>query len=187
MISSFKKQRLETSIHPQLHKISRITDSYGITKYPGRTFKNNEVALEQYWICENFEFSEPYFYKQATTVTCDENRHKTYIVPVGQCDLHTSKDEHNFLDMNSNALTCLGKSNKKEERVTDGPTIKYSQGIQNSCIISSLASALYYMEDELASEYIIGSKQQSLAFIHSKRRTQFCRDTLMGKYIEKKN
>ena len=27
-----KKQRLETSIHPQIHKISRITDSYGITK-----------------------------------------------------------------------------------------------------------------------------------------------------------
>ena len=53
--------------------------------------------------------------------------------------------------MHSNTLTCLGKSNKKKERVTDGPTIKYSQGIQNSCIISSLASALYYMGEELAS------------------------------------
>ena len=52
----------------------------------------------------------------------------------------------------------------------DGPTIKYSQGIQNSCIISSLASALYYMVDELESEYIIRRKQQSLAFIHSKGR-----------------
>ena len=27
MKKSFKKQRLETSIHPQIHKISRITDS----------------------------------------------------------------------------------------------------------------------------------------------------------------
>ena len=53
--------------------------------------------------------------------------------------------------MHSNELTCLGEYNNKEERVTDGPTIKYSQGIQNSCIISSLASVFYYMGDELAS------------------------------------
>ena len=45
MKKSFKNQRLETSIHPQIHKISRITDSYGITKSLGRTFKNNEVTL----------------------------------------------------------------------------------------------------------------------------------------------
>ena len=48
-----------------------------------------------------------------TTVTCDETKHKTYIVPVGRCALHTSQDEPNFLDMHSNALTCLGESNKK--------------------------------------------------------------------------
>ena len=136
---------------------------------------------------ENFEFSEPDFYKQLTTLTCDETRHKTYILPVGRCALYTSKYEPNFMDMHSNALTCLGKSNKKKERVPDGPTIKYSQAIQNSFIISSLASALYYMGDELASEYIIRRKQQFLAFIHSKGRMQFCRDTLMGKYRRKKN
>ena len=88
--------------------------------------------------------------------------------------------------MHSNELTCIGQSNKKEERVPDGPTIKYSQGIENSCIISSLASALYYMGDELASEYIIRRKQQSLDFIHSKGRMQFCRDTLTGQCIMKK-
>ena len=70
-----------------------------------------------------------------TTVTYDETSHKTYIVPVGQCSLHTSQDEHNFLDMHSNALTCLGESNKKKGCVPDVPTIKYSQGIQNPCII----------------------------------------------------
>ena len=86
-----------------------------------------------------------------TKTRCDETQHKTYNVPVGRCSLNTSQDEHNFLDMHSNALTCLGESNKKKERVPDGPTIKYSQGIQNPCIISSLASALYYMGDELAS------------------------------------
>ena len=89
--------------------------------------------------------------------------------------------------MHSNAFTSLGKSNKKKERVTDEPTIKCSQGIQNSFIISSLASALYYMVDELASEYIIRRKQLSLNFIHDKGRMQFCHDTLMGQYREKKN
>ena len=57
--------------------------------------------------------------------------------------------------MHSNALSCLDKYNKKKERVPDGLTIKYSQGIKNSCIMPSLASALYYMGDELASEYTL--------------------------------
>ena len=102
------------------------------------------------------------------TARCDETPHKTYTVTVGRCSLNTSQENHNYLDMHSNALTCLGKSNKKKEHVPDGPTIKYSQGIQNSCIISYLASALYYMGDEVASEYIIRRKQLSLAFIHGK-------------------
>ena len=114
MKKSLKKQRLETSIHPQIHKISGITDSNGKTKYLGKTFTNNEVALEQCWIREHFEFSEPDFYKQVTTVRYDETRHKTYNVPVGRCSLNNSQDEHNFLDMHSNALTCLGESNKKK-------------------------------------------------------------------------
>ena len=121
-----------------------------------------------------------------TTVTCDETEHKTYPVPVGRFALHNSQDEPNFVDMHHNALICIGESNKKEERVHDGPTIKYSQGIQNSCIISSLASALYYTEDELASEYIIRRKQQYLAFEHSNDIMQFFHDTLMGQYREKK-
>ena len=56
----------------------------------------------------------------------------------------------------------LSESNKKEEPVPDGHTSKYSQGIHNSYIISSLELALYYMGDELASEYIIRRKQQYL-------------------------
>ena len=65
------------------------------------------------------------------------------------------------------------------------PTIKYSQGIQNSCIISSLELALYYMGDVHASEYIIRRKQLSPEFIHDKGRMQFLRNTLMGINIEK--
>ena len=84
---------METNIHPQIHKISRITDIYGITKYLGRTFKNNEVALEQCWICEKIEFSEPDFYKQVTTERCDDTLHKTYNVPVGRCSLNISQEK----------------------------------------------------------------------------------------------
>ena len=105
---------METSIHPQIHRISRITDSYGKTKYPGWTFTNNGVALEQCWIREIFEFSEPDFYKQVTTVRCDETRHKTYNLPVGRCSLNNSQEKYTYLDMHYNAFTCIGKSNKKK-------------------------------------------------------------------------
>ena len=105
---------------------------------------------------------------------------------VGRCSINNSQEKYNYLDMYSNAFTCIGKSNKKKERVPDGPTIKYSQGIQNSCIISSLALELYYMGDELESEYIIRRKQLYLTFIHGKGRMKFCRDTLMGQQIEKR-
>ena len=60
--------------------------------------------------------------------------------------------------MHSKAFTSLGKYNKKKEQVPDVPTIKYLQDMQNSCIISSLALALYYMGDVHASEYIIRRK-----------------------------
>ena len=99
---------METSIHPQIQKISRITDSDGKPKYLVRKFTKNEVALEQCWIRENVEFSEPYFYKQVTTARFDETRHKTYTVPVGRYTLHTSVYEPKFLDMHHNALICLG-------------------------------------------------------------------------------
>ena len=68
----------------------------------------------------------------------------------------------------------------------DVPIIKYSQGMQNSCMISSLASSLYYMGDVHASEYIIRRKKLSLEFIHDKGQMQFLRNTLMGINIEKK-
>ena len=105
---------METRINPQIHKITRITENNGKTKYLGRTYRNNEVALEPRWICEIFEFSEPEFYKQVTTVTYDKTQQKNYIVPVGRCALHTSQDEPNFVYMHSNALIFLGGSNKKE-------------------------------------------------------------------------
>ena len=50
-------------------------------------------------------------------VTCDENKHKTYTVPVGRCFLYTSVYEPNFVDMYHNSLICVGESNKKEEPI----------------------------------------------------------------------
>ena len=120
-----------------------------------------------------------------TTVTCDETKHKTYTVPVGRCFIHTSVNVPKFSDIHHNALIFLGESNKKEEpskisdnnkkrlRIVPGaPTLLFSQGNQNSCIISSLESALYYMGDELASEYIIRRKQKYPYFVHNKGRMQ---------------
>ena len=76
---------------------------------------------------------------------------------------------------------------KKRLRIVPGaPTLLFSQGNQNLCIISSLASAFYYMGDELASEYIIRRKKKSLSFIRNKGRMQLCRDILMGNYRENK-
>ena len=115
----------------------------------------------------------------------DVTRHKNYTVPVGRCYLNTSQEKHNYLDMHSNGLTCLGGYNKKKERVPNVTTIEYSQGIQESCIISSLASALYYMGDVHASEYIIRRKELSLTFIRDKGQMQFLHNTVMG-YTEKK-
>ena len=61
-----------------------------------------------------------------TTVTCDETKHKTYTVPVGQCALHTSVYDPNFVDMHHNALIFLGGSNKEEEpsKISDKKIIK---------------------------------------------------------------
>ena len=117
----------------------------------------------------------------------DLTRYKIYTVPVGLCSLNTSQEKQNYSDMHFKAFTYSGKSNKKKEQVTDVPTIKYSQGIQNLCIISSLESALYYMGDVHASEYIIRLNQLSLTFIHDKGRMQFLRNTLMGINREKQN
>ena len=57
--------------------------------------------------------------------------------------------------------------------VPGAPTLFYQQGNKNSRILLSLASALYYMGDEYASEYIFRSKQKTLLSIHNKGRMHF--------------
>ena len=69
--------------------------------------------------------------------------------------------------------------------VTGAPNLFYQQGNHNSCILSYLASALNYIGDEYASEYIIRRKQKCLSEIHNKDWMHFCRDILMGHHKEK--
>ena len=73
---SLKKQRMEKSIKLQIHKITHITENNDKIDYHVRKYANNVVALEPGWICDNFEFREPEFYKLVTTVICDETKHK---------------------------------------------------------------------------------------------------------------
>ena len=54
-------------------------------------------------------------------------------------------------------------------------TLLYQQGNHNSCILLSLASALHYMGDGYALEYIIRGKQKSILSIQNKDRMHFCR------------
>ena len=51
--------------------------------------------------------------------------------------------------------------------------------------LQSLASALHYMGDGYASEYIIRRKQKYLLEIQNKGRMHFCRDILLGHHKEK--
>ena len=60
------------------------------------------------------------------------------------------------------------------------PTLFNQQGNHNSFILSPLASALHYMGDGYASEYIIRRKQKSLLEIQSKGQMHFCCDILRG-------
>ena len=48
-----------------------------------------------------------------------------------------------------------------------------------------LSIDIYYMGDELASEYIIRRKQKSLLAVHNKGLTNFCYDILMVHHKEK--
>ena len=63
--------------------------------------------------------------------------------------------------------------------VTGAPTLFYQQCNQNSCILSSLASALHHMGDGYASEYIIRRNQNSFLEIQNKVQMHFCRDILL--------
>ena len=147
MKRSLKKQKLEKSIKPQIHKLTCITDNNGKTDYFGSTYANHLVALEPGCIREKFEFREPELYKLVTTVTCDKTKHKTYNVPVGRCALHTSGYVPNFVDMHHNALICVGESNKKEEpsKISEKKTLTHCSWWNYHKIFTSQPQFMYYI------------------------------------------
>ena len=103
---------------------------------------------------------------------------------------YEEKRQHSFISPGE--YTSKKEPSKISEKKTvhlyifpGASTLFYQRVNQNSCILSSLASALHYIGDEYASEYIIRRKQSLFLKTHSKGRMQFCRDILMGHHREK--
>ena len=155
-------------------------------------YAKNDIVLEPGWISDAFELSEPELYKLVTMVTRDDENPNTYTVPVGRWDPQTSVYEYKYEEIHQNALLFPFVSiSKKEPRKISGkkirlhivpcaPTLFYQQGNHNSCILSSLSSALHYMCDEYAPKYIFKPMQRSLLEMHNKGRMHLFRDVLMG-------
>ena len=133
-----------------------------------------------------------------TTVTRDDDSQNIYTVPVGRCNQQTSVEESKYEEKRQIALiaSCESISKKGPSKILEkkkiglyivpgAPTLFYQQGNQNSCILSSLVSALHYMGDGYASEYIIERNKRSPLEIHDKVQMHFCRDILMGHHKEK--
>jgi hypothetical protein len=87
----------------------------------------------------------------------------------------------------SSSFKLSAKAPRQSLIPDDSPSVFYQQRQTSSCIMSSLASALYYMGHVYASEYIIRRKQLSLEAVKDKRwgRMRFCHDVMMGCYREK--
>jgi hypothetical protein len=80
---------------------------------------------------------------------------------------------------------CLSLSARAPRRSLipeDSPPVFYQQRQTCSCILSSLASALYYMGDVYGSEFIIRRKHLSVLAVKEKGwgRMRFGHDVLMG-------
>ena len=190
---------MENSFKNKIHQIIRITSKNGKPEYRGSTYPKNDVVLEPGYISDSFELREPEFYKIATTVTRDDYIQNIYTLPVVRRNEQTLVDESKYGEIHQNAWIFPGEyiSKKKPIKISEKKTMRlyivpgshtlfYQQGNQNSCIISSLASALHYMGDEYLSEYIIKRKQKYLLEIQNKCWMHFCRDILIGHHIEKR-
>ena len=134
-----------------------------------------------------------------TTVTRDDDSPNIYTVTVGRFNIQTSVYESKYEEIHRNALIFPGGyiSKKKPSKISEkntirlyivpgSPTLFYQQGNQNSCIITSLVLALYYMGDEYASKYIIKRIQKSFLEIHNKGRMHLCRNIFLWDITEKK-
>ena len=101
-----------------------------------------------------------------TTVTSDDGSLNIHTVPFGRCNQQTAVEESKYEEKRKNALIGPGESISKKEPskisekkimcfyiVSDAPNLFYRQGNQNSCILSSLVSSLYYTGDAISVTY----------------------------------
>jgi hypothetical protein len=88
----------------------------------------------------------------------------------------------------SSAFKLSAKAPRRSLIPEDSPPVFYQQRETSSCVISSLASAMYYMGDIYGSEYIIRRKYSCVSVIKGKGtgRMNFCHELLIGHYREKK-
>ena len=135
-----------------------------------------------------------------TTVTSDDDSLNSCTVTVVRCNQYTTSEESKFEKKPKSELIVPGASISKKEPdkkpakkpkrlyiVPGAPTLFYQKLNQNSCILSSLASALHHVGDGYVSEYIIRCKQKSLLENNNKFRMHFCRDNLIGHHNKNKN
>eukprot|EP00978_Attheya_sp_CCMP212_P028286 scaffold97309_cov42-Attheya_sp.AAC.1 len=79
----------------------------------------------------------------------------------------------------SSAFELSAKAPRRSLIPEDSPHVFYQQRETSSCVISSLASAMYYMGDVYGSEYIIRRKYSCVSVIkgNGTGRMNFCHDT----------
>jgi hypothetical protein len=146
-------------------QVNRCTNGFNrnITTWKGFVVGGNTVEIDKQWITTQFKTRVPEFYDQLM-----EAKGKSDIFRV-----QTGKDE-------------IAEDLKKSVKITDdNPFVYFLQGNKNTCIISSLASAVRYMGDIYASDYIIQRREESLYKLEHKGQRQFCKDIIMGQFKQK--
>ncbi len=160
--------RIEKQVnpHPEFKK--------NITTWKGFVTGGKTVEIDKQWITTQFKTRVPEFYEQLMEAT---GKSDNFQVPAGACkrknDMDTGEDN-------------IADDLKKTVKITDdNPCVYFLQGNKNTCIISSLASAVRYMGDVYASDYIIQRREESLYKLEHKGRMQYCKDIIMGQFKQK--
>jgi len=213
MKGKLRKQRLLYSTHYQIVKIAKTTDKKKEIVYKGWSLKQVEVVLDIDWIEENFKIREPDFFNALTNSKEDKvilpvpiGKPRGRLRPNSIQDTlsNDGQEEDDFKPSckaarsaasdltfqsskmpQSSAFKLSAKAPRKSLIPEDSPPVFYQQRETSSCVISSLASAMYYIGDTYGSEYIIRRKQSCLSIMGTGR-INFCHNLLIGHYREKK-
>lgn len=170
-------------IEKKIRKYKKNTGFHATeTTWKGFRFKGSVVEVDRPWIITNFKTRAPEFYN--ILIQCKDEE-AVFEVPAG-CSLQTKSPKIALKDITSTHTENPKRALKDIISVTiENPSVMYLQGDKNSCIFSSLASALHYMGDIYASEYIIQRKDESINCLKGKGRMHFCKDILLGHHKRK--